>query len=165
VQLTESKAVVLIVDDEDDIRRNIVRTLGAQEYTFLEAQGDIELRHVLVQTAVDLIILDLNMPDFQDKFFSFSGLESLRFVQENYSHIPVIVFSAMSPHHRRDAYRLGAYGVVEKDGTLESIKELRQRVREALYEKKTMTLATPSPSSNKLWQLAQRIMEACFSIP
>jgi DNA-binding NtrC family response regulator len=174
IELTENNVTILIVDDEEDIRQNIIKTLDKSGYAFLEAGSANELRHTLSETAVDVIILDLRMPDSKNQFMSYAGLESLRHIKNEYPTIPVIIFSAMSPAHQEDARRLGAYTCIEKTGTLASIKELRNAVREALHEKNNQVSQTPQPIKKiDIWQLSQTIIslfnivelqELCFKM-
>ena len=54
---------VIVVDDDEDIRGLIVGQL-AQDHYVVEAAGSLaELRGLMAAGAVDLIVLDLNLPD------------------------------------------------------------------------------------------------------
>lgn len=83
---------ILIVDDSPTIRRMVLASLralpGAQ---FSEAGNGLEALERLALDPVDLITLDLNMPDMH-------GLEVLRFVRahQRYSATPVIVLTTRS---------------------------------------------------------------------
>lgn len=56
-------ATVLVVDDDADIRDLIVGQLRQENYRLLAAANLAELREILGQQPVDLIVLDLNLPD------------------------------------------------------------------------------------------------------
>ncbi|MBJ7443016.1 MAG: response regulator transcription factor [Sphingobium sp.] len=56
-------ATVLVVDDDADIRELIVGQLAQENYRLLSAANLGELRQMLRDHPVDLIVLDLNLPD------------------------------------------------------------------------------------------------------
>ncbi|OAN59269.1 MULTISPECIES: response regulator transcription factor [unclassified Sphingobium] len=56
-------ATVLVVDDDADIRELIVGQLQQENYRLLSASSLAELRQTLREHPVDLIVLDLNLPD------------------------------------------------------------------------------------------------------
>lgn len=56
-------ATVLVVDDDADIRDLIVGQLRQENYRLLGAANLAELRQTLREEVVDLIVLDLNLPD------------------------------------------------------------------------------------------------------
>jgi signal transduction histidine kinase/CheY-like chemotaxis protein len=80
---------VLIVDDDDDLRRNLRKTLEQEGYSVDEAQNGVAALERLTACTPDAIVLDLIMPqmdgfDFADELHRRSELE----------HIPVIVLTA-----------------------------------------------------------------------
>jgi two-component system, chemotaxis family, chemotaxis protein CheY len=80
---------ILIVDDSPTIRRMVKASLGAMPATtFVEAASGLEAIEALAVTRVQLVILDLNMPDMH-------GLEVLQFIRrhDQYREIPVIVLT------------------------------------------------------------------------
>jgi two-component system chemotaxis response regulator CheY len=93
-------ARVLIVDDSPTIRRMVKASLaplpGPAE--FVEAASGLEAIEQLALGAVDLIVLDLNMPDMH-------GLEVLGFVRSHQKSrvIPVIVLTTRGDDASRQA--------------------------------------------------------------
>jgi two-component system, chemotaxis family, chemotaxis protein CheY len=80
---------ILIVDDSATMRRMVMASLGRLDgVDFLEAGNGLEAIEQLALSPVDLMILDLNMPDMH-------GLDVLRFLSRHdaYSRIPVIVLT------------------------------------------------------------------------
>ena len=80
---------IMVVDDSATMRRMIqasLRNLG--NLRFVEAENGLSALERLAVTPVDLITLDLNMPDMH-------GLEVLRFIraQPLYQSLPVIVLT------------------------------------------------------------------------
>jgi two-component system chemotaxis response regulator CheY len=91
---------ILIVDDSPTIRRMVKASLAplgaAVEY--VEAGSGLEAIERLALGAVDLLVLDLNMPDMH-------GLEVLGFVRshQKYRAVPVIVLTTRGDEASRQA--------------------------------------------------------------
>jgi DNA-binding response OmpR family regulator len=80
---------ILVVDDEQELRRVIQLILNTDGYETLTARGGAECLQILAQQSVDLIILDLMMPEVD-------GWEVLRQLrsQGKADVIPVILLTA-----------------------------------------------------------------------
>jgi two-component system, OmpR family, KDP operon response regulator KdpE len=82
---TETKADILVIDDEVQIRRLLRLTLESAGYHVREAEtGALGLNEAAVRRP-DMVVLDLSLPDQ-------NGLEVLRRLRE-WSQIPVLVLS------------------------------------------------------------------------
>ena len=96
---------ILIVDDSPTMRRMVMASLrGLPDVSFGEASSGLEAVERLALAPVDLMILDLNMPDMH-------GLEVLEFLRSHqaYSHVRVIVLTTRGDEaSRRDALAAGA---------------------------------------------------------
>src|SRR5262249_56990181 len=80
---------LLIVDDSPTMRRMVMASLrNAPEITFHEAANGLEAIERLALGPIDLILLDLNMPDMH-------GMEVIQFVKSHaaYRDIPVVVLT------------------------------------------------------------------------
>ena len=55
-------AKILIVDDSEDIRKSIKRTLEKYNHQTFEASNGLEALKLLHETKIDLLILDIMMP-------------------------------------------------------------------------------------------------------
>ncbi|KXI27341.1 response regulator [Paraglaciecola hydrolytica] len=79
---------VLIVDDNPDIIVSLKRYLLDHGFRVSSANGGKNMRSLLETSAIDIILLDIMMPD-ED------GLTLCRYVQDKYK-IPVILLTALS---------------------------------------------------------------------
>jgi two-component system phosphate regulon response regulator PhoB len=98
---------LLVVDDDPDVRRVLVRMLEEEGYTASEAQSAMEVKAALANGAPELILLDL-MLGGED------GFDVLTDIRRT-SDVPVIILSAkMSESDRVLGLRLGADDYVVK---------------------------------------------------
>jgi two-component system response regulator MprA len=102
--LPKGSGVILIVDDDEDIRSEMRAVFEEVGYTVLEAGDGMEALDILHWSGSEFIralVLDLWMPRM-------SGWDFLRFLKNNesFSRIPVVVASALPVHG--DASGIGA---------------------------------------------------------
>lgn len=83
------KRSVLVVDDDQAITRLIRRNLEDRDTQVVEVTTGLDCITKLLDTRVDLILLDLKLPDFNGW-----GILSLLRLTESLSDIPVIVVTA-----------------------------------------------------------------------
>ncbi len=83
-----NKPRILIIDDEPQIRRFLGISLRASEYEVLEAENGSNGLGYLASPGIDLVILDLGLPDMD-------GHEVLLKIRE-FSTLPVIVLTVRS---------------------------------------------------------------------
>jgi len=74
---------ILIVDDEEPIRILLKRVLERKGYSLLLAGDAREARSLLRETAVDLLLCDVMMPEE-------SGLDLIRFIKEAYPETGIV---------------------------------------------------------------------------
>ena len=90
---------ILIVDDSPTMRRMVTASLRSLPgASFGEASSGLEAIERLALAPVDLMILDLNMPDMH-------GLEVLKFVRQHatFRTLPVIVLTTRGDESSREA--------------------------------------------------------------
>ena len=96
---------ILVVDDSATMRRMIMASLrDVPEVTFQQAGSGLEAIEALALAPVDLVLLDLNMPDMH-------GFEVLRFVRshERFRELAVVVLTTRGDEEsRREALQEGA---------------------------------------------------------
>lgn len=90
---------IMIVDDSTTMRRMVRASLQAIEsVSFSEVGNGLEAIEKVALTPVDLLILDLNMPDMH-------GLEVLKFLRshQKYRDIPVVILTTRGDEISREA--------------------------------------------------------------
>jgi two-component system chemotaxis response regulator CheY len=88
---------VLVVDDSPTMRRMIITSLrNLQDAQFQEAGSGLEAIEQMAIQRIDLMILDLNMPDMH-------GVEVVKFVRRHqiYQHIPIIILTTKGDESSR----------------------------------------------------------------
>ena len=101
---------VLVVDDSPTIRRMVKVALADAAGRFIEAGTGLEAIEKLTLESVDLIVLDLNMPDMH-------GIEVLKFIRRHptYRSVPVIVLTTRGDDDSRTlAIEAGATAYLTK---------------------------------------------------
>ena len=96
---------ILVVDDSPTMRRMVVASLRElKDVSFDEASSGLEAIEHLALSPINLMVLDLNMPDMH-------GLEVVRFVRKHaaYCAIPIIILTTRGDEaSRSDALVAGA---------------------------------------------------------
>lgn len=114
---------VLVVDDEPPIRRFLRTSLTSQGYVVLEAGDGSEALDILKRNAVDVVVLDLGLPNLH-------GFEVIQRMRDGKSAVPIIVLSSRTDEAGKvKALDLGADDYVTKPFGLD---ELLARIRTAL---------------------------------
>jgi CheY-like chemotaxis protein len=137
------KPTLLIVDDEPTIHI-IIKALLGKQYDLRFASDAQEAIDLLAEESVNLVLLDIQMPDL-------SGLELLEslMLDSAYREIPVIIFTGKVTEEReKKALTLGAATFISKDALLTDIgkdnlqKHIRRHVAKA-------RIATPQKTDHK----------------
>jgi class 3 adenylate cyclase len=89
-EAADRRAVILVVDDNADNREMLARRLRRQEYEVITADGGTAALEVLISTAVDLVLLDVMMPDLD----GYAVLQRLK-ADAGLRDIPVLMISAL----------------------------------------------------------------------
>jgi two-component system phosphate regulon response regulator PhoB len=116
---------VLIIEDEPDIRKTIDYNLSKESFEVVQAASIQEGERALASNKIDVIILDLMLPDG-------SGLTLCRDIKSDskLKHIPVIILTAKTEEvDRVVGFELGADDYVTKPF---SVRELILRVKAIL---------------------------------
>jgi CheY-like chemotaxis protein len=92
----DNRARVLLVEDDNALRRYVEVTLERAGYKVLSAADGLEGMKIALTSVVDIVITDAMMPNL-------SGHELCRFLRNSpqLSHIPIIFLSGMAPREGR----------------------------------------------------------------
>lgn len=127
--------IILIVEDDTQIRNFIAYTLKQEGFTYFTSDTAQGAMSILVSQKIDLVLLDLGLPDFD----GMEVIEKLR----SWSEIPIIVVSARDQDKEKAAaLDLGADDYLTKPF---SATELMARIRVAIRHlyKANKTIAQP----------------------
>ncbi len=122
---------ILIVDDEEVIRRSYTRLLrGAHCQTEAVLNG-VEALHALACSAFDVVLLDLRMPGPD-------GMAVLKVIKQNWPESEVVVITGYPTiETAKEAVRLGAYDYLAKpldpDAVIHVAQGAANRKRWALH--------------------------------
>ena len=131
----DKKAVILVVDDELGVRQSFNMVLK-DNYEVILAETGIEALNILAKRAVDLVLLDILLPDM-------SGIEILEKLKGTDPDTDVIMVTAVNDVQTAvKAIKLGAYEYIIKPFVVDELLALihralekRRLVREVAYLK------------------------------
>ncbi len=107
-----TKATILIVDDDEAVRRSLVWTLNS-DYIVLEAASRQEAVKLLQQQPVDIVISDLHLPPRLEDISE--GLLIIEAARDQHPPVQVVVITGTEDKSAgREAVKRGAYGFFEK---------------------------------------------------
>jgi len=126
-------ATILVVDDESGIRQSFKMVLE-DEYNVLLADTGQQAIDILYQNSVDLILLDIRLPDI-------NGIELLEQLKETDPNTEIIMITAVNEIHSAvKTIKLGAYEYIIKPFMVEDVLtvitralEKRSLVKEVAY--------------------------------
>ena len=111
----QSSIIILIVDDEAAMRKNISDLLSSEGYIITEAEDGEKAILQFIQTTPMLVLLDINLP----KMDGLTVLSQLRKINPD---IPVIIFTAFGTSDRAiEAMKGGAFDYIEKPFELDEL--------------------------------------------
>ncbi|MEM8964331.1 MAG: sigma-54 dependent transcriptional regulator [Acidobacteriota bacterium] len=156
---------LLVVDDEAAARRGMMRALGRNRFTYVEAESGIEALDRLAALAIDLVLLDLRMPGLD-------GRGTLEQILELPTSPPVIIVTADAELRTAiDLVRVGAADFVAKPYEIEELRwivdraldgaDLRQRVARLDAEVRQLAgggeLIGESPPMRRLFEALAKV--------
>ncbi|CAH1045082.1 response regulator [Halomonas sp. TD01] len=126
---SEGSGRILIVDDEQQIRRFLRISLASQGYGVLEAENGEQALAMVYTQAPDVVLLDLGLPDMD-------GHEVLQGIREH-STVPVIVVSVRDREEEKvfsldngaNDYVTKPFGIQELLARIRAVLRLAQKAR------------------------------------
>ncbi len=154
--------LVLVVDDVPALAQQYAYDLErVGGYEVLTAGSGSDALEMMTRSAVDCVILDLEMPGMD-------GFAVLRALDERGSEVPVIVYTGTGNYDRCiQAVRLGAYGFIDKSEPMERVvrevesvlerKRLRTEVASLRRQLGESSLAGDSAALRRLREAIARV--------
>jgi DNA-binding NtrC family response regulator len=111
----DEKPAILVVDDEDRFRENLIKLLSIHGFSARGAASGLEALRILGSNPVDVILLDVKMPGMD-------GLAVLAEVKKLDPSIEVIVLTGhASVDTAKEIIALGGYDYLLKPHTIEDV--------------------------------------------
>lgn len=108
-------ALILVVDDEPDIRLVLCRMLESAGYETLEAGNGKEAANHMQSHAIDLVVTDLVMPEQE-------GIETIKLFRKEHPQVKIIAMSgAFGGEFLTVAGMLGANSTLQKPLRLDKV--------------------------------------------
>jgi DNA-binding NtrC family response regulator len=131
-----AKASILVVDDEEVVRRSYARILGEMECDAQSAADGIQALRAMERQPFDVVLLDLSLPGAQ-------GLEVLSTIKRRWPSSEVVIITGYpTVESARRALQLGACDYLAKPAHPD---EVIDAARGAMRRKKWALRAEPAP--------------------
>ncbi|MCB0331988.1 MAG: sigma-54-dependent Fis family transcriptional regulator [Bdellovibrionales bacterium] len=115
---------VLIVDDEESLRRSLALNLQVHGYTVTESSNGTQALEVLVETPTDIVLCDLRMPEMD-------GFDFIDRCREVAPESAVVLMTGFGSHELAiEAMRRGAYDYLSKPFELEELILTLRKIEE-----------------------------------
>lgn len=109
---------ILIVDDEDNVRRMLATAFSLQGHEVQCASDGLMALQIFTDTPPDVVLMDIRMPEM-------NGMEALKAMLAQYSRIPIILMTAYAEVETAvEALRNGAFDYVIKPFDLDELNLL-----------------------------------------
>ena len=119
----EEKGTILYVEDNPDNRNLIRRVLGAEGYSVIEAPNADAAFEKLEQGGIDIILMDINMPDI-DGYTLTAKIKAV----EKFRKIPIIAVTAnVMRGDREKSLEAGCDGYIQKPIDIDTLAQQIER--------------------------------------
>lgn len=108
---------ILIIEDDESVRKAIVRLFESKKYRVLAAGSAVELLSVLYDTPIDLIILDVGLPWI-------NGYEIAKMMKEHgdLRKVPIVFLSGnQDSDAMKKGFQVGAHDFITKPFDIEKV--------------------------------------------
>lgn len=113
------KGTVLYIEDNVDNRKLVRRVLEVEGYALFEAQNAEQALQALQDEAIDLILMDINMPEI-DGYTLTSKIKSM----EHFAHLPIIAVTAnVMRGDRERSLEAGCDGYIQKPIDIDTLSQ------------------------------------------
>lgn len=112
---------ILIIDDEDKICQELSEILKDNNFRVLCAKNGRQAKKIIAQKSIDLVLLDLRLPDV-------NGLDLIKYVKESGEDTQIIVMTGFgSLNSAKEAVRKNIYDYITKPFSPEKIIKMIKR--------------------------------------
>ena len=115
-----SKKLLLVVDDEENIRLLYKEELTEEGYDVMLAENGYKAIDLVKANKIDLVILDIKMPKID-------GIETLRRLKEENRNLPVILCSAYG-EYKQDFCTWASDAYIVKTADLTELKTVIKNI-------------------------------------
>ncbi|MDP2689952.1 MAG: sigma-54 dependent transcriptional regulator [Deltaproteobacteria bacterium] len=165
------RPVVLIVDDEEHIRRTLQLLLD-EHYEVVTADNGSDAVEIVRSKGVDIVLMDINLPEMD-------GIEALEKIKEVDGDVGVVMLSAFdSAKQAVSALRKGAYDYITKpfeyEDLISTLKRYTDRLNlksEVEYLKEELSskysygdIISKSPSMKAIFGLIQKVAQTASNV-
>ena len=120
--------LVLIVDDEENVSRLLLKVLSKEGYEAITAGNGIEALNMIESRQVDIVVTDIKMPGM-------GGIELLRKIKEIDPYIKVIIITAFATLETAiEALKIGACDYIIKPFDINEVISSVKRVEASIEE-------------------------------
>jgi len=164
------KPLLLIVDDDSEVRKALARTMKRAGYSVVEAADSGEALEILSERPVDMLLTDLRLP-------TLDGIELVRRARERDSLLAVIVLTGYgSVESAVEAMRAGAHDYLTKPVNPEELliqttraletRRLRRDVDElrARLDKEDEKVVSASPAMRRLMETVEQLASTSVTV-
>jgi two-component system, cell cycle response regulator DivK len=121
--MSENKGTILYVEDNPDNRNLIRRVLNAEGYSVVEAPQAGLAINILETEKIDLILMDINMPDM-DGYTLTAKIKGI----EKYARIPIVAVTAnVMRGDREKSLEAGCDGYIQKPIDIDTLAQQIER--------------------------------------
>ena len=152
---------VLIVDDHEDLRYSLAKVVQKQGYSVTTAASGKHAIEILQSTVIDLVFLDIGLPDV-------NGIQLIPTIQETNNEVEIVILTGLNDAKTAvDALRAGALDYIVKPFDLLEFKSILNRILQARtsrkkenLEQQTIGLDTIIGQSPPMQKVKQAILTA-----
>jgi len=121
--LEAEKGTILYVEDNPDNRNLIRRVLNAEGYSMIEAVNATQAMEKLESGGIDLILMDINMPDMD----GYTLTAKIKAIQK-FSKIPIVAVTAnVMRGDREKSLEAGCDGYIQKPIDIDTLAQQIER--------------------------------------
>jgi nitrogen regulation protein NR(I) len=118
-------STILIIDDDDQLRKSFHKLLTEEGYTVISAASGESALTLLKEELPDLVVLDLRLPGI-------NGIETFRAIHQIEPKLPVIIMTAFGTTETAiEATKLGAFDYILKPFEIPDMLSIIQQALEA----------------------------------